>query len=356
MVLNMPSTTPDASGIHGCSTTNTPGKSDRHLEMALVENDPYCPLLELPAELRNRIYHLAREIEFDSDEKIPRLKKGAGTAKDSSSHAWQFFALTQTCRQLRTEYRPMWLRDCSVCIEFTDFPEFVTDFYSFQNNYHNAPKKLLISCDDRVDDTPHILFDLSPLLLLQASSPTFEAKFVSSVLLDPELLECWDCGHLINCEDVSDCDHDGTIRHINNDYIEYHYTKGLNDIFANKNARWLQELSDNINTPCLRVELTIDFDMDMKGVTLYIRFGNGSAPSTFTKETMYSGAVQYLKDTGFLGSERPDMIDFVVGEATGKWTRPTKGGDKAIPTYDQVEICGFIDHPFEASDSTESPA
>ncbi|KAJ4287605.1 hypothetical protein N0V90_012308 [Kalmusia sp. IMI 367209] len=75
-----------------------------------MENQPFA-FLKFPAELRIRIYTFARE---DDGTPCPLTQKKF-TQKDSKTwhtptndSSRKFLGLTQTCRQIREEFRSIW--------------------------------------------------------------------------------------------------------------------------------------------------------------------------------------------------------------------------------------------------------
>jgi hypothetical protein len=69
-------------------------------------------------------------------------------------------------------------------------------------------------------------------------------------------------------------------------------------------------------------------------------FPPGHAPTTITKKAMHKCAIQYLQSMGLLGMDTKEAIDFVISEATGKYTRHFEGCRFLVPAYNQIEIAG----------------
>jgi len=74
--------------------------------------------------------------------------------------------------------------------------------------------------------------------------------------------------------------------------------------------------------------------------TIYIRFDKGYAPEIFAKTVFSLAVCQYLTDVGIIDLEERQMLDFVVGVATGKTTRLSADCNTMVPTYDQHTIYG----------------
>jgi hypothetical protein len=268
----------------------------------------------------------------------PPLLRQTSVAPGSTMYysARKFLGLTQASKQLRSEFRPLWLRDSSVRIMFEDIEAFINTFYPKIEEFANAPKMLFISWDHEDSYEELDLFDITPLLCLRAFCPTFKASFVCHRLIEACLVDinCEKCGHSIHCGCPSACDHGDTYDDAMTFLcISYRYTKALNEILAHGHERWLETLRESCLARTMTVQCTVN--VDAQHLTVYIRFRDGRAPRTFTAETMYNGAVQFLNDMGLLNLQWDHMSDFVVGEATGKYI---KYGEYLVPTYNQVEI------------------
>jgi hypothetical protein len=75
--------------------------------------------------------------------KVPLLLQN-GPKPAIANSARGFLAFTQTCRQIRAEYRPIWMRNSYVRIDFDDFEEFVATFCPTQVDMANAPQSIQI--------------------------------------------------------------------------------------------------------------------------------------------------------------------------------------------------------------------
>ena len=299
----------------------------------------------MDSEIRNRIYLFAREREFDAGDRTPPLlvcrdSKLARQDRTSAYSARTFLALTQTCKQIRTEYRPLWLRDSSITIDLDDVQDFITAFYPTIEDFQNVPKLLVVSWDHRDGYDEDLLFDITPLLHLRAHGPNFVAKFVSRLIMDYDVpdVPCYECGHSVNCDcGDNDCDHDLAIDDaVSALHMDYEYTMTLDDFLANSNEAWLKAIRDDFQLRSMKVECVVDVETQL--LTIYIRFLKGKAPTGFTKKSMYKGAMRYLRDMGIMDLDIRGHFEFVIGEHTGKYTRHFSGCAYAIPTYNQVHI------------------
>jgi hypothetical protein len=315
----------------------------------------------MSAELRNRIYDFAKEAGFATFAPPPLFS----TSKPATSGrpfnvGRRFFALTQTSKQIRSEFRPLWLRGSSIRIKFDDIDRFIDTFYGTVAEYDNAPKLLIISWDDHYDedspdDLDDVLFDVAPLLRLRAFCPTSSINFVPHRLSEFDLpnARCGDCGHSLYCDCNSKCEHEDVMEKahdILNDI--YSYTEALDEILANNTEAWLGILRGTSLKKTMRVEFTVD--TQDRHLTVFIRFHYGLGTSKVTKKDMYGSAVKFLHDMGLLGLEYDYMIEFVVGEATGKFARHSEYCDIAVPMYDQIEISGETIYETDNADGTET--
>ncbi|KAH7399661.1 hypothetical protein BKA66DRAFT_565725 [Pyrenochaeta sp. MPI-SDFR-AT-0127] len=114
------------------------------------ETDIFCPLLETPAEVRNYIYHYL--IESDSESEYAPLVRYLDSPKPAERYrtlpkerAWEYFAFTQTCKQIRAEYRPLWFRNAQIRLQPQDVFDWYMVFYANPQHRRHVPKCLQIS-------------------------------------------------------------------------------------------------------------------------------------------------------------------------------------------------------------------
>jgi len=277
--------------------------------------------------------------DIDDSDLPPLVRKEEHVGPILKASGRNFISLTQTCKQIRSEYRPLWLRNSAFRIEFVDLNKFIATFYPSVKDYSNAPKLLLIPWDHEDDAYDDTLLDITALLRFRAFCPTFAAHFKARRLIEMDLpdVECDSCGHSINCHCNSDCSHDDSIDDAMGElYMEYEYLELLNEVLANKRPAWLKTLRDKRNA--IKVECTVD--LETQRLTVYTRFHTGTAPRYLEKTSMFSGATWFLNHNGFLDLALRKDMDFVVGEATGKFTRHLEGCRTLVPTFNQVELPG----------------
>ncbi|KAG9203095.1 hypothetical protein G6514_003618 [Epicoccum nigrum] len=189
-----------------------------------------CQLLELPPELRNRIYH------FCDDNRYMGTFRKIKTGKEKPGHkqTGAFVALAQVCKKIQFEYRPLWLRQLCVRVDFSDLEEFLQVFYCVSDRhedwYRDAPTILTIAWDHDESDygDGDTLIPIESLLKLHAYSPASTIEFECRRLAESDLpcTDCWECGICVNCggnhfvdrhsiSNVHDsgytCEHDKTI-------------------------------------------------------------------------------------------------------------------------------------------------
>lgn len=86
-------------------------------------------LLTSAAELRNRIYDFCKEMDSDFEYMPPLLVKNMEPSPPTTNWSYRaFFALKQACQQIRTEFRPLWLRDSTIRITFAALNPFINTY------------------------------------------------------------------------------------------------------------------------------------------------------------------------------------------------------------------------------------
>jgi hypothetical protein len=119
-----------------------------------------------------------------------------------AERVWKFFALTQVCKQIRSEYRPLWIRQASFQLKACDLRPCFDTFLINSNDRKHSPKMLQISWDHGYDND--VRRDVTPLLQLRAYIPSLKCKFILhkvAVGLDPEDNICDYCFEMMNLED-----------------------------------------------------------------------------------------------------------------------------------------------------------
>jgi hypothetical protein len=166
-------------------------------------------------ELRNRIYDYAVE-EPDIAEDLPYfplMRPSAepcafGVVRTKNGGLRIFFALTQTCSQIRAEYRPLWLRNSKPRLAPRYLSSYFRTFYPTTQDLQHAPHELQISWhhdvpielakDCVLDNRRDRDIDVTPLLKMRVHRSDFRARVVShksaeNILPDFKKLYDWQC-------------------------------------------------------------------------------------------------------------------------------------------------------------------
>ncbi|KAF2996285.1 hypothetical protein E8E13_005132 [Curvularia kusanoi] len=326
-----------------------------------------CQLLELPPEIRNRIYYFCEEDSRYADHQYPLRKTTDPEEVPEYLRTRTFFSLTQACKQIRIEYRPLWLRQSFVLVDYSDLKDFLCVFYHYGTHgllhkwCRDAPRRLTISWDHDLDmneDGDNVsLIDIKPLVKLRAHSPTSIITFECRRLLENDLpdLECEECHesitlpnpHLDELDPETDpaeairygwcCQHEDTIMDaLGEIHMDYEYLEPLNEFLNNNNVTWLKSIED-IDIQSISIDCTMGEDCGLP--TIYIRFpGPYEVPMLLETKNTHQGAVEYLSQMGIMDLESFKDLDFVVGVATGKCIQTHCGEPMAV--YNQALIEG----------------
>ncbi|KAH7069360.1 hypothetical protein FB567DRAFT_614923 [Paraphoma chrysanthemicola] len=187
--------------------TAAKSKKARHMKKENpIKPESRCRLLELPPEIRNRIYDFAVEVhphdhdqdDSDSDDGLrrrfaPRVQHIIRYARSWATRPWQFFGLTQTCRQLRAEHRSIWIRSLSVRLYIHEIGDFAQHFFPDRVEQPVGPALIQISWDERDRDYPNHLLSW---LKFCDRFPSTDIDFVSAPVADglrPGELSCNYC-------------------------------------------------------------------------------------------------------------------------------------------------------------------
>ncbi|CAN9468667.1 unnamed protein product [Alternaria alternata] len=134
---------------------------------------PLSNFMRLPAELRNRVYNYAT-IEAPSQLLVPvesfQLQQQAQRATG--------IAMTQVSRQIRSEYRPMWLRHATFVIDWHSIHAFLQAFYPKESEYGRGPKELILQYDQEHDYTFRKPTDITHLVRLGLAFTGLQIRFI----------------------------------------------------------------------------------------------------------------------------------------------------------------------------------
>ncbi|KAF1954968.1 hypothetical protein CC80DRAFT_505807 [Byssothecium circinans] len=296
-------------------------------------------LLELPAEIRNRIYEYATERTYhgydahDFPQLLTRHCSGCSGGHspwplphDGMISSRKFFGLTQVNKQIRAEYRPIWLRNCSVRIHAKQIGGFLYRFCGLKHGtYDIAPKLLQISWDSDDMGSSESL-DLLSLLEVIAHSEQSKIEFVPHQIaegLDPDPMsrhDCPLCEEWIDREGLGsddlidyDCDHGDELYEmwVQNIMDKNFYIDELNTFLANRTPTWLANIRDR---SILRVYLNTDFVYSDPSITISLTKAGATRQMHENKGTLWDFAREYVKSVGL--SNLSGGLDLVVGVRT----------------------------------------
>ncbi|KAH7385177.1 hypothetical protein DE146DRAFT_666450 [Phaeosphaeria sp. MPI-PUGE-AT-0046c] len=226
--------------------------------------DALCRFLELPAELRNRIYEYAAE-DLDNLTYAPRVTRKA--CKPWDVRIWQFFGLTQTCRQIRSEFGPIWLLKLNVRSTLSWINKFIASFVVGKQLLDLAPRRVQIEWDTGMHDSKDTEHDLTRLLHLHANNLSHSIAFIPERLLDGNTPDdiCWYCFGEFEAEErgdddfenwverctcaPEDLDHDGWVSYC---YDLINRTDMLLAVICHNNEAWQQDIrSEKMEVQCI---------------------------------------------------------------------------------------------------------
>lgn len=267
-----------------------------------------------------------------------------------------FFPLTQTCKQIRLEYRPLWLRGSLILVNFSNLEGFLATFYCIPGRnetwYRDAPQELTISWDHDKEEYAdgETLINIGSLLKLRAYSPTSTIRFECRRILEHDLPctgchECGGCIHTDNSYDYDDygeamrynCWHEDTMQEVMEEiHADYSYLFPLNEFLRVNNTKWLSAIQD-MDLDFVELSCTMGEACEMP--TIYIRFRKPSVPKHLRTWDTHRGAVAYLTEMGMASMRFCEEMDFIVGIHTDKWVRSADDG-YLYPVHDQALIHG----------------
>ncbi|KAF9697510.1 hypothetical protein EKO04_004118 [Ascochyta lentis] len=118
-----------------------------------------CPLLDLPGELRNRIYN------FTVEEGTIRFQRNQEPPNSNSTTKRQFFSLTQVCRSIRSEFSPLYRARTLVSLTPENLYEYISIFLT-PPNITDDQITGLITLNLTANPNTTSCIDLKPLLQL----------------------------------------------------------------------------------------------------------------------------------------------------------------------------------------------
>ena len=181
-----------------------------------------------------------------------------GDEKDISSRA--FLGLTQTCKTIRAEYRPMWLRSGRLRVDFDSLYDFIDVFYPSSATDDIAPKSLTICVNskDNYASLSNTVINLFKICQLRSRTPVqFKDYCETHYFLYPVSIICCPAR-----------------REIVNFFSLNHYMK-----FLHYNKGWLSDLRQGrvVGLEYLMERCDVDgWRMSHYAIWLMNKSGNGS--------------------------------------------------------------------------------
>jgi hypothetical protein len=290
------------------------------------------------AELRNGIYELATEC-FDGRTFAPRIQKTFVKPKSWAERYWKFFGLTQSCKQIRAEYRPLWFRKLEIMSPPVWLSQFVETFLSSAEELQHAPNLVQIEWERDIHDYVNAKCNITALLRLRAHRPTFQFKFVPGRLADGTTQDeelCWYCIHEMEIAELGHLDSDNMYERCTcappgldtDDWESFQYevigrTWFIENFIRNDNATWLSDMREGrMSVQCLfgKVADPITFRILCKD-----RFAQFAGSSD---DDHAEGAWNLITDWGIAALDSQENMAFVVAfEAERKMN---KGGYELV--------------------------
>lgn len=116
---------------------------------------------------------------------------------------WQFIALMQTCKQIRAEFRPIWISNLNVGLINDNLFPFIKTFLPDLQRLAIAPKMIQVSVEPGRTPLVTSRLDLTPLLYIRAHNPMTQFRFVPYAAVGMTSLPGVDiCGRCRVKEDV----------------------------------------------------------------------------------------------------------------------------------------------------------
>ncbi|KAH7412316.1 hypothetical protein DE146DRAFT_275704 [Phaeosphaeria sp. MPI-PUGE-AT-0046c] len=158
---------------------------------------PKCYLLDLPGELRNRIYSFVREdnpVTFTSRPLFKSLSDDDIKAYGIDQRTPSFLGLTQTCHQLRKEYSPLYAAHTTIRVFHVDLKEVMRlnfPFLARDTDGNAIGNLLLVSIPWKIyyhlrrPTWIYPIIDALPLILYCGKHANFHVTYDYNVPRDP---------------------------------------------------------------------------------------------------------------------------------------------------------------------------
>lgn len=143
--------------------------------------------------MRNRIYDYTLDDGYDDFAPSVRIR----ASKSYKERIWQSIGLTQVCKGIRSEFRPLWIRN--LCVRFGSYDiidHFIEDFLHHSDGANSVPRLLQYSWEHGFNNRRP--FDITSMLRMCSHSPGFQVEFVPAAVAEKRGIgdPCYSCRSL----------------------------------------------------------------------------------------------------------------------------------------------------------------
>ncbi|CAA9957763.1 F-box-2 domain containing protein [Pyrenophora teres f. maculata] len=291
----------------------TPASTSASSQKPVVEAPQHFCILDLPAELRNRIYDYCLDDGFDTFAPSVRVQP----SKPHKERFWQFVGLSQVCKDVRSEFRPLWIKNLSMRFDSrSNLGHFIENFLHHCNGFNPVPRLLQYEWTHCTDNTKP--FDITNIVRLRSHAPEFKVEFhpasvantypKRTIIDTPCAVEYHD--YVSDSDDSYDEDYDAYVDEdsiefkawVNDEYSDIAYTHSMENLIKNGKEAWLQDIKDD--------KVTVFFLFSQPDDHAAIKFVYKDASRT---DNSPPSAMGLLKRWGILeNSELTATMKFVV--------------------------------------------
>ncbi|KAA8617203.1 F-box-2 domain containing protein [Pyrenophora tritici-repentis] len=275
----------------------------------VVEAPLYFRILDLPAELRNRIYEHCLDDEYYNFAPSVRVR----SRQAYKYRIWRFIGLTQVCKTIRSEFRPLWARN--LCVRFdrrSDIDHFMKNFLHHRKGFNPVPKLVHYGWKHGLDNRQP--FDITDILRLRSHSAELKVGFHPAVVADRECMwtPCASCAP--NCyrprDDDSDDDEDCTCADpgmtyqiwMVRQYDVINYTSTMEFLVNHGKEALLQDIRDK------KVTIVVYFSQPCNHAAIKFSYKHA-----FQTDNSPPSAMDLLKRWGLLDDFEPTAtMEFIV--------------------------------------------
>ncbi|KAF2438714.1 hypothetical protein P171DRAFT_477084 [Karstenula rhodostoma CBS 690.94] len=295
--------------------------------------------LDLAAEIRNLIHYYADESDHACHHYYIPLLTNRSTEdalslpchlENLAHSSRKFFGLTQTCKKIRAEYLPLWMRNASLRVLYEEFGSYVKTFHNKKQGSVQGPKQLLISYDlgaaYEAPETPRM--NLLRLLRFRACHPSTGIEVVphdEAGWYNPERGPeyrmdefCSECDQADTGNTWSLCDH---LKEVLEEYqyealAGYVHLEEVNGLISHDNPIWVADIASGFIAEVYMKRMKLDNYVELGLDTEYC--SSWESADMFDQKNQENRVFlridtpwfQYRKDIG-LDDERMEL--FYVG-------------------------------------------